>query len=119
MAGDMCRQRQPGTSENRHQVVNCGTRQAVRRPVPPGPVPRPGSRRPTAFGGGQVPGMSDLSVPDQTARSREWPGGSRLSRRVREITWRTADVAQTRAAVVFTAVDRLPDNRMSGYWLPE
>ncbi len=24
-----------------------------------------------------------------------------------------------RAAVVFTAVDRLPDNRMSGYWLPE
>jgi putative intracellular protease/amidase len=28
-------------------------------------------------------------------------------------------VAQTRAAVVFTAVDRLPDNRMSGYWLPE
>ncbi len=30
-----------------------------------------------------------------------------------------ADLAKKYAAVVFTAVDRLPDGRMSGYWLPE
>lgn len=30
-----------------------------------------------------------------------------------------ADLARKHAAVVFTAIDRLPDNRRSGYWLPE
>jgi putative intracellular protease/amidase len=41
------------------------------------------------------------------------------SQRQHTFTRRKVDVANKRAAVVLTAFDRLPDNRMSGFWLPE